>query len=414
MNFYTMYLCALKTCFAILLLLAGSSVGLATSNFDPKVDLIIESRLKNLNTVFSVKYNDKVRERIYFYTESNKKSSSILLTRINLYFPLFEKELKNRDLPEELKFIPVIESSLNPNATSRMGAAGLWQFMRATAKLHGLKITQTIDERRDPVKSTKAALDHLELLYSLYGDWTLAIAAYNCGSGTMNRAIERANGSYDYWTVSKYLPRETQNYVPKIIAVSYLMQYFEQHGIEPLWPESETDNVVSARVYERVDLTELAKKLKLDFNIVKSLNPEYVKNYIPKSDGMYLLTLPKDKMDELLKSSRLEADIVMEKYLEKKIQMNAPSSIKVFKTHDIAQDNLKPNKMFNPLANPRNEHFVSNKNKSSANQKVRIGAGQSLSDISKNYNMPLSELLAVNNIDINSPPPYGTVLVVRN
>jgi membrane-bound lytic murein transglycosylase D len=412
MNLLTMYLCALKTCFFVLLLLDTTAA--SASNFDPKVDLIIESRLKNLNTVFSVKYNDKVKDRIYYYTESNRKSSSILLSRINLYFPLFEKELKSRNLPEELKFIPVIESSLNPNATSRMGAAGLWQFMKGTAKLHGLKITQTIDERRDPIKSTKAALDHLELLYSLYGDWTMAIAAYNCGSGTMKRAIERANGSNDYWVISKYLPRETQNYVPKIIAVSYLMQHFEQHGIEPFLPDSETENVVSAIVYEKVDLMELATKIKLDFKIVKSLNPEYVKNYIPKSDGLYLLTLPKDKMEDLINSFNLEADIVFEKFIEKKVEMETPTSIKVFKTHDIAQDNLKPGKVFNPLTNANKDRIVAMKNQSAGTQKIRIGVGQSLADISKNYNVPLAELIAANNIDINSPPPYGSVLIVRN
>lgn len=170
-----------------------------------------------------------------------------------------------------MKYIAVIESSLRPDAVSSQGAAGIWQFMKGTAKLYGLEISKYIDERRDVELSTEKALLYLSTLYDIYGNWTTALAAYNCGPGNINKAIKKANGSTNYWELAKYLPKETKEYIPRFIAASYLMNYYYLHDITPIEPENEFKYTGAVRVYEKVYFKDLVSDLNIDMELVKDL-----------------------------------------------------------------------------------------------------------------------------------------------
>lgn len=191
-------------------------------------------RLKRLPNVMEMPYNEIVQKFIDRYTGRLRRSVSYMLGASNFYMPIFEDALEAYGVPLELKYLPVIESALNPKATSRVGAAGLWQFMPSTGKQYGLEINSLVDERRDPVKSSYAAARYLRDLYRIYGDWSLVIAAYNCGPENVRKAIQRSNGEADYWKIYPYLPRETKGYVPAFIAANYVMTYYCDHNICPM------------------------------------------------------------------------------------------------------------------------------------------------------------------------------------
>nr|MCR5312624.1 lytic transglycosylase domain-containing protein [Bacteroidaceae bacterium] len=211
-------------------------------------DSIIVSRLSRIPTTIEMPLNNVTRKFIDTYSNKMKRSVSVMLGSSNFYMPIFEEALERYGLPLELKYLPVIESALRPAATSRVGAAGLWQFMITTGKKYGLRVNTLVDERRDPVKASDAAARYLRDLYGMFNDWGLAIAAYNCGEGNVQRAILRSGntGKTDYWSVYGRLPRETRGYVPAFIAANYIMNYYCEHGITPYetsLPE-ETDTVI--------------------------------------------------------------------------------------------------------------------------------------------------------------------------
>ena len=203
-----------------------------------------------------------------------------MLGASNFYMPIFEEALEAYGLPLELKYLPIIESALNPKAVSRVGATGLWQFMLVTGKQYGLEVNTLVDERRDPVKASYAAAHYLSDLYKIFGDWSLVIASYNCGPGNINKAIHRAGGQKDYWQIYPYLPRETRGYVPAFIAANYIMTYYSAHNICALTtrlPEK-TDTVV---VNRNIHLTQIADVLGIDINVLRTLNPEYRRDIVP-------------------------------------------------------------------------------------------------------------------------------------
>ena len=263
---------------------------------------VIKDRLDNLSSVIDIEYTHEVGRRIREYTVDYRISGEKILGKVDLFFPIFDQEIARRGLPEELKFVAVVESHLNPTAMSKSGAAGLWQFMKSTARMQGLVINDYIDERKDPIKSTAAALDYLEYLHESFGDWTLAIAAYNCGPGNVRKAIRRAGGKRDFWQIRKYMPRETQKYVPRVIAAMYLMQYYHEHNLKPTAIDEDLKFTVEIRDGQKHNFKALAQALDVDYDLLKSLNPQYKQSYFPKNDGHLSLVIPTSAVENYLKN----------------------------------------------------------------------------------------------------------------
>ncbi len=248
-------------------------------------------RLKRLPNVMEMPYNDIVQKFIDRYTGRLRRSVSYMLGASNFYMPIFEDALEAYGVPLELKYLPVIESALNPKATSRVGAAGLWQFMPSTGKQYGLEINSLVDERRDPVKSSYAAARYLRDLYRIYGDWSLVIAAYNCGPENVRKAIQRANGETDYWTIYPFLPRETKGYVPAFIAANYVMTYYCEHNICPMRTTlpAKTDTV---QVSRDVHLKQIADVCGVNIEELRALNPQYRKDIVNGNSKPSAIRLP--------------------------------------------------------------------------------------------------------------------------
>ena len=242
-------------------------------------DEVIAERLSRMPNRIEMPFNTVVRQFIDRYTNRMRRSVSIMLGSSNFYLPIFEQALESYNVPIELKYLPVIESALNPKAVSRVGATGLWQFMLATGKQYGLRVNSLVDDRRDPIRASYAAARYLRDLYRIFGDWTLAIAAYNCGPENVNKAIRRSGGSMDYWKIYPYLPAETRGYVPAFIAANYVMNYYCEHNICPMLtnlPEH-TDTVV---VNRNVSFESISKFCDVDVSMLRDLNPQYRRDLV--------------------------------------------------------------------------------------------------------------------------------------
>lgn len=258
----------------------------------PASDSEMTDRLAKLPADIEMPFNSVVRACINAYTQRRRTLVQNMLGMSYYYNPIFEEALEREKLPMELKYLPVIESALNPDAVSRAGAAGLWQFMPSTGRGMGLEINSIVDERRDPVKSSAMAARYLKQLYEIYNDWSLAIAAYNCGPGNVNKAMRRAGeGHHDFWSIYPFLPSETRGYVPAFIAANYVMNYYREHGIQPTVATRPivTDSV---HVNKRVHFQQIADILKIPVAEIRILNPQYRKDYIPGDLKPYPLVLP--------------------------------------------------------------------------------------------------------------------------
>lgn len=242
-------------------------------------DSVYMDRLQRLPTIIEMPYNQVVKQFIERYSDKLRGSVSYMLGAANFYMPIFEQALETYGLPLELRYLPVIESALNPNAVSRVGATGLWQFMLETGKRYGLEVNSLVDERRDPIKSSYAAARYLRDLYKIFDDWSLVIAAYNCGPNKVNQAIHRAKGSVDYWQIYPYLPKETRGYVPAFIAANYIMNYYCEHNICPMITELpiSTDTIV---VDNNLHLEQIAKVLNVNIEHLRALNPQYRRDIV--------------------------------------------------------------------------------------------------------------------------------------
>lgn len=250
-------------------------------------------------TPFTFPLNSATEEYIRMY-EQRKRSVAIFMARKEMYFPIFEELLLKYKLPLELKYLPIVESALKPTAESWAGAAGLWQFMYNTGKQYGLEANSYLDLRKDPYKSTEAACKHLKKLFRVYGNWELALAAYNAGGGNVNKAIRKSGGKRTYWEIYSYLPRETRGYVPAFIAVNYMMNYAQDYGItavEPLASHSEIDTV---HVAHRLDLAVTARALDIPLDFLKFLNPTFYHGIVPENSGELCIYLPKEKVGEFI------------------------------------------------------------------------------------------------------------------
>lgn len=256
-------------------------------------------RLSRLPNVMEMPYNDIVQKFIDRYTSRLRHSVSYMLGASNFYTPIFEEALEAYGLPLELKYLPVIESALNPQATSHAGAAGLWQFMVATGKQYGLEINSLIDERRDPIKSSYAAAQYLKDLYKIFGDWNLVIAAYNCGPGNVNKAIKRTEGKADYWEIYYNLPKETRGYVPAFIAANYVMTYYCDHNICPMQTDlSMTTDTI--HVNRQLHFKQIAEVCDIPMDEIRDLNPQYRRDIIPGNSQECILRLPNEHLYTLI------------------------------------------------------------------------------------------------------------------
>lgn len=257
-------------------------------------DAVFADRFAKLdaNTPFDLQYNDVVKQYIALYARKKQMTSRILALS-KLYFPLIEQILDKYKMPLELKYLAVVESALNPTACSRTGARGLWQFMYTTGKLYNLQVTSYMDERNDPIRSTIAACEFLKFLHDMFGDWQLAIAAYNCGPMEVSKAIRRSGGKKNFWEIRRYLPRETEGYVPAFIAVNYIMNYATAHNIYPSIPNETYFDVDTVTVHHELTFTQISNYLNIPLDEVTYLNPCYKLGVVPYSnDGCYTVCLP--------------------------------------------------------------------------------------------------------------------------
>lgn len=262
-------------------------------------DSVYMDRLSRIPAVMEMPYNEIVRKFIDMYAGRLRNQVSFMLSACNFYMPIFEEALDAYGLPLELRYLPIIESALNPSAISRAGASGLWQFMIGTGKIYGLESNSLVDERRDPIKATWAAARYLKEMYAIYGDWNLVIAAYNCGPGTINKAIRRAGGETDYWKIYNLLPKETRGYVPAFIAANYVMTYYCDHNICPMETNipASTDTV---QVTKNLHFEQIADLCNVPLDEVKSLNPQYKKQIIPGDSKPYTLRLPQNAISTFI------------------------------------------------------------------------------------------------------------------
>lgn len=381
---------------------------------DTTLDADIQNRVENLNSSVDIRYTAEVKNRINQYTVRQREASSTILGRVNIYFPLFEKVLRERQLPEDLKYLAVIESGLNPNALSKAGAAGLWQFMKPTARMQGLKVSKYIDERRDPVESTYAAADYLEYLYGKFDDWTLALAAYNCGPGNVRKAIRRSGGKTTYWEIQRYLPKETRKYIPKFIAMSYMLNYYYEHDLYPTMPKQELIHTLKAKIYDKVSLKKLSKEIGVDYATLKWLNAKYVRGYIPSSKKeAHTIILPHNAMYAMMDNYRMELT-----------DLPQPAIVEVVEKKEEVRVLVPRTKVHVPHLNKTWYTFDEEKHLLKLEKRQRIsgigtyryrviGRKQSLKDIAAEEKVDIDDLLALNNYGPTQLPKLGDVIKVK-
>lgn len=366
----------------------------------------IRQRLSQLPTVIEMPFNSIVRTYIDRYTQRGRAQVAATLGLANYYMPIFEQALEEAGLPLELKYLPVVESALNPNAVSKHGATGLWQFMLATGKGLGMEVNSLVDERRDPYVSSRKAARYLKDLHSTYGDWSLAIAAYNCGPGAVNKAVRRAgDGKHDFWSIYEYLSPETRGYVPAFIAANYVMNYYPEHGISPVIPTKPlvTDTV---GVAGRVHFNQISEVLDIPVEELRLLNPQFRADLIPGSpEKPYMLILPSQQVHAYIVSEDQIKGHEAERYARRDVvepgdmpsessvemEMADPSAADVRQT--IAADNL-----------PAEEPALPARQTPAAGKPAthKVAAGETLASIAALYGVTPAEVKRWNNLRRNS------------
>jgi len=289
------------------------------ANFVPEInDSLMEARIKEMdaNSPFEYRFNDQVKKWITFYI-SKRYFVGRLVGVSMLYYPMFEEQMDRYDVPLEMRHLAIVESALNPTAKSWAGAGGLWQFMVKTGNLYDLNVTSYVDDRFDPYKATCAAAHHMADLYAIYGDWALVLAAYNAGPGTINRAIKRAGGETNYWKIMKYLPRETQQYVPAFIGASYMMTYYAEHNIKVQKPKYMDWQIDTVMVKEKMSFQFLSSMIDFPVEDIEFLNPQFKKQIIPSSEhNYYSIRLPRDYIMTFVENEEIMYDS-LRRYREK-------------------------------------------------------------------------------------------------
>ncbi len=286
-------------------------------------DSVYESRISRINSIIKLRYNSIIRNHIHVYTIKQRDKFSAVLGFKDYYFPMIEDIFDSYGLPVELKYMAVIESALNANAVSRAGATGLWQFMYSTGRMYGLTINSVVDERRDPVKSTHAAAKYIKDLYNIYKDWTLVIAAYNCGPGNVNKAIRRSGNKKDYWEIFYRLPRETRGYIPQYVAAAYGINYYAEHNIRPLtlnFPLS----VDTIMVNKDIHLSQISEVMKIPLGELRALNPQYRTGLVPGSSKPLSLTLPMSHLGDFIDLDDTIRNYKPDVYLNRSVRIADP------------------------------------------------------------------------------------------
>ena len=356
---------------------------------------VYKERLARIPSVIELPYNDVVQKFIDRYSGRLRRSVSIMLGAQNFYMPTFEEALESYGLPLELKYLPVIESALNPNAVSHVGATGLWQFMLTTGKQYGLEINSLVDERRDPVRASYAAAHYLRDLYKIFGDWNLVIAAYNCGPENINKAIHRSNGATDYWQIYPYLPKETRGYVPAFIAANYIMNYYCDHNICPMQANlpGKTDTVVVSR---DVHFEQVAQVLGMEIDQIKQLNPQYRRNIVNGSTRPMALRLPATLVGKFIDNEdsiyAYRPDVLLAKRTEVEVNDDVPS----YSRRSSSSSRSKSSSS----RKSRSKGKKGKKNKGGRN--VTIRQGETLSDIAKRNGTTVKKLKKLNKISGSS------------
>ena len=335
-------------------------------------------RLKRIPSIIEMPYNEVVQKFIDRYSGRLRHSISYMLGASNFYMPIFEEALETYGLPLELKYLPVIESALNPTAVSRVGATGLWQFMLATGKRYGLEVNTLVDERRDPIKASYAAANYLSDLYKVFGDWNLVIAAYNCGPDQINKAIHRSKGSKDYWQIYPYLPKETRGYVPAFIAANYIMTYYCEHNICPMTTRlpAKTDTVMVSR---NVHLEQIAAVCNIDIEQLRTLNPAYRRDIVPGATKMSAVRLPHTEVGKFIDLEdsiyAYNAEVLFSKRATVEVNDDVPT-----------------------YTRKSGRKSRSKKARSSRGRSVTVKSGQTLSEIAKRNGTTVAKLKRLNGI----------------
>jgi membrane-bound lytic murein transglycosylase D len=319
-------------------------------------DSVYIERLANIPSVIDLSYNRLVKNYINVYTKKRRDQVRYMLAVADFYFPMFEEVFDQYGVPYELKYLAIIESALNPRAVSRAGAVGTWQFMYGTARSYGLRINSLVDERKDYLASTHAAAKFLKNLYAIYGDWTLALAAYNCGPGNVNKAIRRSGGKRDFWEIYYYLPRETRGYVPAFIAAAYTMNYYPEHflGKKSLEIELHTDTIM---ITGKLHLQQVSEVLNIPVKQLRDLNPQYRYDIIPATSSQrYSLAIPVSQVGAFID---LQDSIMAYKdsvYFNKEKMITSPSSVNSSHQVDLPAD--KYDKLFYTVKSGDNVGFI--------------------------------------------------------
>ena len=356
------------------------------------------NRLSRIPTVIEMPYNEVVQKFIDRYTGKVRHSVSYMLGAQNFYMPIFEQALEAYGMPLELKYLPVIESALNPNAVSRVGATGLWQFMIKTSKRYDLNVNTLIDERRDPIKASYAAAHYLSDLYKQYGDWNLVIAAYNCGPDQISKAIRRSKGEKDYWKIYPYLPKETRGYVPAFIAANYIMTYYCEHNICPMkskLPEK-TDTIMVGR---NVNFAQISAVCGISLDELRTLNPQYRRDIVNGSTVLYAIRMPQEYINKFIDNEDSVYNYKSNEIQEKRTEVEVNDEIPEVKSN---QSSYSSNRHGNRHSNKSSRSRHSSHKNRHKSKSVTVKEGQTLSELAEKHHTTVKKLKKLNNISGSS------------